>query len=255
MTQQLQDEVVVITGGAAGIGLETALICAREGAHVGIIDVNPAQIRKATETLEGAGARVAGTVADVTDAEAIQGAVAEIEAALGPITGLVNNAGTAAFGAVHDARPEDWNRVMAVNVTGTYLTSQAVLPGMIERGRGAIVNFGSVAGMAGIPNMAAYCAAKGAVVALTRQMATDYAKHGIRVNAVCPGTVASTDMGGQLLGSDNSPEVQARRLAKYPIGRFGEPQEIGEVVAFLLSPRASFVVGALYAADGGMTAI
>lgn len=255
MTNQLHDEVVIITGGAAGIGLATARICAREGASVGVIDVNPAKVREAVQTLEANGARAAGAVADVTNAETVQSAVAEIEAALGPITGLVNNAGIAGFGAVHDARPSDWDRVMAVNVTGTYLASKAVLPGMLARRRGAIVNFGSVAGMAGIPNMAAYCAAKGAVIGLTRQMAADYAKNGIRVNAVCPGTVASTEMGAQLLGSDTSPEVQARRLAKYPIGRFGEPQEIGEVVAFLLSPQAAFVVGALYSVDGGMTAI
>jgi NAD(P)-dependent dehydrogenase (short-subunit alcohol dehydrogenase family) len=144
---------------------------------------------------------------------------------------------------------------MAVNVTGTFLASKAVLPGMLARGRGAIVNFGSVAGMVGIPTMAAYCAAKGAVINLTRQMAADYSGKGVRVNAVCPGTVASTGMGQQLLGSDTSPEVKARRLAKYPMGRFAVPEDIAEAVIFLLSSQAAFVSGAAFAVDGGMTAI
>uniref|UniRef100_A0A455R1Y1 3-oxoacyl-[acyl-carrier protein] reductase n=1 Tax=Haliea sp. ETY-M TaxID=1055105 RepID=A0A455R1Y1_9GAMM len=255
MKTELSHEVVVITGGASGIGLETAHICAREGAAIGIVDINPEHVKTAVEALTANGASAAGAVADVTDARQMQEAVAKFNDELGSVTGLVNNAGIAGFGATHQADEDEWERVMAVNVTGTYLASQAVLPGMIEKSHGAIVNFGSVAGLAGIPNMAAYCAAKGAVVALTRQMAADYSKSGIRVNAVCPGTVASTDMGAQLLGSDNSPEIQARRLAKYPIGRFGEPHEIGEVVAFLLGRRSSFVCGALFSVDGGMIAI
>jgi NAD(P)-dependent dehydrogenase (short-subunit alcohol dehydrogenase family) len=144
---------------------------------------------------------------------------------------------------------------MATNVGGTFLVSRAVVPGMLKRQSGAIINVGSVAGLAGIPSMAAYCAAKGAVVSLTRQMAADYSPHGIRVNCICPGTVADTLMGQSLLGSDTSPEIKARRLSKYPIGRFGKPNEIAAAAVFLASDAASFVTGAAFAVDGGMTAI
>jgi len=251
----LTDRIVAITGGATGIGLSTAERCAAAGARIAIIDLSPERGAAAVQTLNARGYTANFYRADVTDEAQITQAINDAERELGPVTGLVNNAGIAGFGSVHEAKLSDWDRIMAVNVTGTFLASKAVIPGMLARGCGSIVNFGSVAGMVGIPTMAAYCAAKGAVVNLTRQMAADYSGKGIRINAVCPGTVASTDMGHQLLGSDSSPEVQARRLAKYPIGRFGEPGDIAAVVLFLLSDEAAFVTGAAFAVDGGMTAI
>jgi NAD(P)-dependent dehydrogenase (short-subunit alcohol dehydrogenase family) len=191
--------------------------------------------------------------ADVTDAQSLDRAVAMATDALGTIDGLFNNAGIAGFGTVHEGTLESWRRVWDVNVTGTFLASRAVLPQMIAKGRGAIVNVGSVAGMVGVPGMAAYCAAKGAIINLTRQMAIDYSKLGVRVNCVSPGTIAETAMGKSLLGSDTSEEAMNRRLAKYPIGRFGKPGEIAEAVVFLLSDAASFCLGSNLAVDGGMT--
>lgn len=250
MSKALEGRVIVVTGGAAGIGFSTAQACDQEGARLALIDLKKADAEAAAAKLSDA----KGYEANVTDPKALQAAIDAILQDFGQIDGLVNNAGIAGFGPVHEAELDDWERIMAVNVTGTFLASKSVLPDMLKRGSGAIVNFGSVAGMVGIPTMSAYCAAKGAIVNLTRQMAADYSGKGIRVNAVSPGTVASTEMGKSLLG-DMSEELMAKRLQKYPIGRFGEPDDIADAVVFLLSDQAKFVSGSNLAVDGGMTAI
>lgn len=255
MTGRLIGRRIVITGGGAGIGLSTARKLMREGAAVALLDLDGSAAQGAAKELQKEGGNAFGVAADVTDAASMDRAVAAAGKALGPIDGLFNNAGIAGFGSVHESTPESWQRIWAVNVTGTFLASRAVLPQMIEQRRGAIVNVGSVAGLVGIPGMAAYCAAKGAVVNLSRQMAAEYAKHGVRVNCVCPGTIAETAMGKSLLGSDTSEEAMSKRLAKYPIGRFGKADEIAEAVVFLLSDAASFCVGAIVVVDGGMTSI
>lgn len=246
---------VVITGGGAGIGLSTARKLVREGAAVALLDLDGSAAIAAAKELQNEGGKAFGVAADVTDAASMDRAIAAASEALGGIDGLFNNAGIAGFGSVHESTPESWQRIWAVNVTGTFLASRAVLPQMIAQGRGSIVNVGSVAGVIGIPGMAAYCAAKGAIVNLSRQMAAEYAKYGVRVNCVSPGTIAETAMGKSLLGSDTSEEAMNKRLAKYPIGRFGKPEEIADAVVFLLSDAASFCVGSNLAVDGGMTAI
>lgn len=255
MAGQLAGRKVIITGGAAGIGLSTARALVREGAAVALLDLDGAAAKASARSLASDGGKAFGVACDVTDAASVEQAVSAARQALGGIDGLFNNAGIADFGSVHNSTPESWQRIWAVNVTGTFLASRAVLPEMMAAQRGAIVNVGSVAGLVGIPTMAAYCAAKGAIVNLTRQMAAEYAKHGVRVNCVCPGTVGETAMGRQLLGSDSSEEAMAKRLAKYPIGRFGKPEELAEAVTFLLSDAASFCVGSIFAVDGGMTAV
>jgi NAD(P)-dependent dehydrogenase (short-subunit alcohol dehydrogenase family) len=255
MTDRLAGRHAIVTGGAAGIGLAIARAFVREGAAVALVDVDEAKAVASAADLATGGARAVGVGASVTDEAAVTAAVERARAELGAVDILVNNAGIAVFGRVDDTPLADWERVIGVNVTGTFLVSRAVIPHMLEGGRGAIVNLGSVAGLVGIGGMAAYCAAKGAIVNLTRQMSADYAGKGIRVNCVCPGTVGTTDLGRQLLGTDTSEEARLRRLAKYPIGRLGEPEEIAEAVTFLVSDEASFVTGAAFAVDGGMTSI
>lgn len=255
MTDRLAGRHAIITGGAAGIGLAIARAFIREGASVALVDVDEAKAVASAADLASGGAQAVGFGASVTDEAAVATAVERANEVLGSIDILVNNAGIAVFGRVDNTPLADWERVVGVNVTGTFLVSRAVVPLMLEHGHGAIVNLGSVAGLVGIGGMAAYCAAKGAIVNLTRQMSADYAGKGIRVNCVCPGTVGTTDLGRQLLGTDTSEEARLRRLAKYPIGRLGEPEEIAEAVLFLVSDEASFVTGAAFAVDGGMTSI
>ncbi len=255
MTDRLAGRNAIVTGGAAGIGLAIATAFVREGANVALIDIDADKAEASAATLSGGGTRVVGFGANVADETAVAAAVEAAHAALGSLDTLVNNAGIAVFGRVDNTELADWDRVMAVNVTGTFLMSRAVVPHMIEGGRGAIVNLGSVAGVVGVGGMAAYCAAKGAVVNLSRQMSTDYAPKGIRVNCICPGTVGTTDLGRTLLGSDTSEAAMAKRLAKYPLGRFGEPEEIAQAILFLVSDEASFVTGAVFSVDGGMTSI
>lgn len=255
MTGRVAKKTILVTGGAGGLGLAITQLAAKEGAAVGVIDIDGVRAAEAAKRLTEQGMSAIGVSADVADGYAISLAVRRVEELLGPIHGLVNNAGVAALGSVHQTDERSWRRIMDVNVNGVFLACKAVLPGMLARSHGTIVNVASVAGLVGIHNMAAYCASKGAVISLTRQLAVDYARSGIRANVIAPGTISSTDMGKSLLQSDDTPEAQARRLAKYPMGRYATADEVAQAAIFLLSDEASFANGSVLTIDGGMTAL
>jgi NAD(P)-dependent dehydrogenase (short-subunit alcohol dehydrogenase family) len=255
MNNRFQGKMAVITGGATGMGYDLAKRLGKEGASLAILDINQAALSDATKTLRAEGIVVNPYRLDVFDLNEVTETFPKVIAdCAGKIDILVNNAGIADFGTVETTEFEAWHKVMAVNVNGTYLCSKAALPAL-KRPGGTIINFGSVAGMVGIPNMAAYCASKAAVIGLTKQMASDYTKLGIRVNSICPGMIDDTDMGQQILSTDQSEAMLTKRLSKYPIGRFGKAEEIVAAVLFLASDEASFVCGSAFMVDGAMTAV
>lgn len=242
--------VVIVTGAADGIGWAAAQRLARDHAHVVIVDVNR---EMALERAQELGEQHMGLAADVSSPEQVQAAVASVLERFGRIDVLVNNAGIGEqVGTTLTQNVASFDRVINVHVRGTFLVSQAVARGMVARGKGAIVNLGSIAGQAGIPARNAYGAAKAGILAMTRSMACEWGRRGVRVNAVAPGYVRTA------LVDDLSRQGVLDRDAlvrRTPMGRMAEPEEVAEAIAFLASSRASFITGTTLNVDGGWLAL
>jgi NAD(P)-dependent dehydrogenase (short-subunit alcohol dehydrogenase family) len=256
MTGRLEGKVALITGAGSGIGRAAAELFAAEGAAVAVVDLLAEAAEETVGKITADGGRALALAANVAVAAEVESAVARAVGELGRLDVLYNNAGVNSSGSVADATEDDWDRCFAVNAKGTFLCSRAAVPHLEAAGGGAIVNQGSVAGLVAVPNFAAYCAAKGAVVSLTRSMAIDLAGRRIRVNAICPGTVFTPLMEPMLRarGEGDLEAGLAKTVVKYPIGRLGTPEEIARVALFLASDDASFLTGSIVTADGGMTA-
>jgi NAD(P)-dependent dehydrogenase (short-subunit alcohol dehydrogenase family) len=253
---RLAGKVAVVTGGGSGIGRAAAETFAAEGAGVAVVDLSAEAAEAVAAAIRATGGSAVALQGDVTSGPALEAAMAATVAQFGRLDVLYNNAGIAVGGSVLEVSEADWDRCFAVNVKSVFLAARAAAPHLEAAGGGSIINTASVAGLVAVERAAAYCGAKAAVIGLTRNMAIDLAPRGIRVNAICPGTIL-TPMVEQLLlfrGGGNREKGMAMTVAKYPIGRLGTPEEIARVALFLASDDSSFVTGASFTADGGMTA-
>ena len=237
-------QVAVVTGAARGIGFGIARRLGEEGLTVGLLDRDAAALKEAVATLAAEGIAARGVTVDLTDGRAVDAAIAQLVAEVGPVEALVNNAG-----AVRDMRflkmsDEDWDVVIATNLKSQFLCCRAVLPGMVERGRGRIVNISSRAWLGGF-GQANYSAAKGAVVSLTRSLAIEFAAKGVTVNAIAPGIVDTP------LFRNFAPEVQTRLKDSVPARRIGTAEDIANAVVFFLDPKSSYVTGQTLYVCGG----
>jgi NAD(P)-dependent dehydrogenase (short-subunit alcohol dehydrogenase family) len=253
---RLADRVALVTGGASGIGLATAERFLEEGARVVIADISEERGRAATDQLRERGhGQVTAVTCDLSRGDDVAALVGEVIVAQGRIDVLFNNAGLFALNELHEIPEEEWARLLAVNLTSVYLVSKHVIPHMLARGKGAIVNNCSVVGIVGDTRSAAYCATKGAVAQLTKAMALDYARKGIRVNAICCGQI-DTPLTVNEAAQRGLPvdEFRAMLSEAHPIGRIGLPREAAEAVLFLASDESSFITGILLPVDGGYSA-
>jgi NAD(P)-dependent dehydrogenase (short-subunit alcohol dehydrogenase family) len=249
----LDGEIAIVTGGARGIGFESAKALGSCGANVVLVDLDQAALDAAAGLLTEAGiTRVSTRQIDVTDPSAVEAAATDLAAQFGKIDILVNSAGIARLNSALDTPDEEWRLVMDVNVNGVYWASRAFGRHMVAKGKGSIVNLGSMSGLiVNRPqNAASYMVSKGAVHMLTKALAVEWAPLGVRVNALAPGYVA-TDM---TLKMRDRPELFNVWMDMTPMARCGEPQEIASAILFLASPASSYVTGAILSIDGGYTA-
>jgi glucose 1-dehydrogenase len=244
----LDDRVVVVTGAAQGIGAACVRRLVQDGAAVALWDVADDAGRHLAAELAAGGVRTLYFHCDVARKADVDAALTATLAAFGRVDGLVNNAGIFKAAEFLDIAEADWDAVIAVNLKGSFLVGQAVAREMVRAGSGAIVNMSSVNGTLTIPTIASYNASKGAINQLTRVMALSLADRGVRVNAVAPGTIATELARSAVLTSD---EAKARILSRTPLKRLGEPTEVADVCAWLLSDAASYVTGEIVVVDGG----
>jgi meso-butanediol dehydrogenase/(S,S)-butanediol dehydrogenase/diacetyl reductase len=258
MTARLTGRAALITGAARGIGHATARVFAGEGARLGLIDRDAAQMAKTAGELATGhpGAAIYWRAADIGDFTATSRAVDELARELGGLDILVNNAAARAYGPVLEATPESWNEILQTNVTGLANCSRAALPHLRKGGSGSIVNVSSAFALSGRVNMGQYDASKAAVLALTRVLACEEAPFGIRVNAVCPGsTLTPWTLGRAAARGMSIGELRQKGAAPSLLGRWAEPEEIAFPILWLASGEASFVTGIALPVDGGLTAM
>ena len=251
LARQLQGKTAIITGGAGGIGRATALLFAREGAAVSIVDLNQEAGAALASEISAAGGRAIFQIADVTRAADCRRVIEDTAKQFGDVHVLFNNAGIMRRASVIDLAEEDWDQVMAVNVKSVFLMSREVIPLMAKAGGGSIINTASGWGLAGGARAAAYCASKGAVVLLTKAMAIDHGPQNIRVNCICPGDTDTAMLRSEARQLGQAEDKFLSDSAKRPLGRVGTADEIAQAALYLASDASTFVTGTTLVVDGG----
>jgi NAD(P)-dependent dehydrogenase (short-subunit alcohol dehydrogenase family) len=250
---RLQGKITLITGSGSGIGRSSALRFAEEGATVIVNDLDAAKGEETVQDIRSAGGSAVFLQADVTNPDSVKAMVDRALEQFGRIDVLFNNAGISGVGAIHEVEPEAWDRVIQVNIRGVYLPCKYVLPSMMERRSGSIINMSSCIAEIGLARRASYSATKGAVLALTKSMQVDYAPYNIRVNALLPGTILTPFVEQYLRQSYDNPEEAIEGLKKRQLsGDLGRPEDVAQAALFLASDESKFMMGSPLYIDGGV---
>ncbi|MEX2416154.1 MAG: glucose 1-dehydrogenase [Paenibacillaceae bacterium] len=250
---RLAGKIALITGSGSGIGRSSALLFAQEGAKVVVNDLNAEKGAETVREILTASGEAIFIHADVTNADAVKSMVQQVVAQYGRIDVLFNNAGISNVGALHEVEPEQWDRIMSINVKGVYLPSKFVIPYMMEQQSGNIINMSSCIAEIGLARRAAYAATKGAILALTKSMQVDYAPYGIRVNALLPGTIFTPFVEAYLKSSYDDPEAAIESLKSRQLsGDLGKPDDVARAALFLASDESKFMMGSPLYIDGGV---
>lgn len=255
---RLDHKIALVTGAGSGIGKEIALLYAQQGAHVIVADISEEAANRTVTEIAAQNGKAQTLALDVSQEEQVRATFAHVVQEHGRFDILVNNAGISHVGNILETSLEDWERVMAVNARGVFLCSKYSIAQMVTQNPqgGILVNIASTAGMIGIDRRFPYSASKGTVISMTRSVAIDFVKQGIRANAICPGTVHTPFVEGYLERNfaDRKDEVRKELDARQPIGRMGRPEEIASAALYLASDEAAFVTGSMLVIDGGWTA-
>ncbi|GAA0596514.1 glucose 1-dehydrogenase [Craurococcus roseus] len=249
----LRDKVAVVTGGGGGIGGATCRRFAEEGAKVAVFDIDLAAAERTASSVTDAGGAAQAFACDITDHAAVARAVAAAEEALGPIGVLVNNAGWDVFRLFKDSTPEEWRKLIAINLVGALNMHHAVLPGMLARRAGRIVNIASDAARVGSSGEAVYAACKAGLVGFSKTLAREHARHGITVNVVCPGATNTALFAEYKKGAGDPEKLEEAFRRAVPMGRIGEPEDLPGAILFFSSDDAAFITGQVLSVSGGLT--
>jgi 2-hydroxycyclohexanecarboxyl-CoA dehydrogenase len=251
--KRFDNQTVVITGGGGGIGGATCKRFGAEGARVAVFDLNLDAAEKVAAAIRAEGGKAQAFVCDITDRDSVNAAVQACEAQLGPIDVLVNNAGWDVFKPFTKTEPAQWDKLIAINLTGALHMHHAVLPGMATRKKGRIVNISSDAARVGSSGEAVYAACKGGLVAFSKTIAREHARHGITVNVVCPGPTATALFEDYKQGAGNPEKLMEAFTRSIPLGRIGQPDDLPGAILFFASEDAAFVTGQVLSVSGGLT--